>query len=59
MAVWETAKVADDDPGSRISIDATGSSYVRILSPSFRQNDGADFATVGHGVQLVFNGVET
>lgn len=59
MAVWEKAKVAGTDPGDRISIDNTGHSWVRILSESFRQNDGADFATVGRGAQLVFGGVET
>lgn len=58
MAVWEKAKVTATDPGSRIQIDAAGSSSVRILSQSFRSNDGVDFAIVGHGLQIAFAGLE-
>lgn len=59
MAVWEKAKVTGTDPGSRIQIDAGGLSSVRLLSQSFRSNDGVDFGTVGRGAQLVFGGVES
>lgn len=58
MAIWEKAKVAAATPGARVSVDPTGASWVRILSPSFRLNDGADYAIIGHGIQLIFNGVE-
>lgn len=56
---WQAAKVAGTDPGSRVSVDAAGSSFVRFLSESFRSHDTVDFGTVGNGIQLVFNGVET
>lgn len=56
---WQAAKVAGTDPGDRVSVDAAGSSFVRFLSESFISNDGADFGTVGRGIQLIFNGVET
>ena len=56
--MWEACKVASAAPGGRITVDPTGSSYVRILSPSFRLNDGSDYTYVGWGNRLIFNGIE-
>ena len=53
MAVWEAAMLSDDDPGSRIDVNSSGSSLVRILSPSFRLNDGGDYTYVGWGNQII------
>ncbi len=58
MAVWEKCKFRGDSPGSRIDIDETGSSHVRILTPEHRQNDGNDFTYVGWANQYEFNGIE-
>jgi len=53
MAIWEKATPAAETPGARIDVDALGTSWVRILSPSFRLNDGNDYTYVGFGNQLL------
>ena len=59
MPIWEKAKVTGTDTGSRVQVDAAGSSWVRFLSESFRSNDGVDFGTVKRGLQIIFGGVES
>lgn len=49
MAVWEQATIS----GDRIDVDGGGSSWVRILSPSFRLNDGNDYTFIGFGNQFI------
>lgn len=52
MAVWEKATITEDVPNGRVDVDAGGVAWVRILSPSFRRNDGNDYTFVGFGNQL-------
>ena len=49
---WEKATLLGTSPGSRFNIDAAGIDDVRILSPSFRKNDGVDYGYVGQGVDF-------
>lgn len=57
MSVWEKATLVDQgdpgsttgDPGDRVTVDAGGTSWVRILSPSHRLNDGDDYTYIGFG----------
>lgn len=58
MAIWEKAKARGDAPGSRVDVDASGSSWVKILSPKFRQTDNGDHGTIGYGIRLIFDQVE-
>lgn len=59
MPIWEKAKAIGADPGSRVEVDASGLSWVRFLSESFRKNDGTDYGSIGNGIQLIFGGVES
>jgi len=59
VSEWEACRVESADPGGRITVDPAGASFVRILSPSFRLNDGDDYTYVGWGNRLIFNGVES
>ena len=59
MPIWQKAKVTGTDTGSRVQVDAAGSSWIRFLSESFRSNDGVDFGTIRRGIQLIFGGVES
>jgi hypothetical protein len=56
---WQAAKVTGTDPGDRVTVDETGSSFVRFLSEKFRNNDGVDFGYLCDGIQVIFNGVES
>lgn len=49
MAIWEKATLT----GSRIDVDSQGTAWVRILSPSFRLNDGNDYTFIGFGNQFI------
>ena len=51
--MWEKATLLGTSPGSRFNIDVNGTSWVRILSPKFRLNDGTDYGYVGFGVRIV------
>lgn len=53
MAVWEKATIVQNVPNGRVNVDAGGTSWVRILSPSFRLNDGTAHTFIGHGNQLI------
>ena len=46
--IWERATV--NQSTGRIDLDGIGPDYVRVLSPTFRLNDGSDYAVVGFNV---------
>lgn len=64
MAIWEKATLVDGDdanmtggdPGERVTVDASGTSWVRILSPSHRLNDGDDYTYIGFGHPQIIQG---
>jgi hypothetical protein len=57
MAIWEKATITDPDApgdaGHRVNVDAGGTSWVRILSPSFRRDDGTEHTFIGYGNKLI------
>lgn len=53
MAIWEKATPTAETPNARVDVDAGGAGWVRILSPSFRLNDGNDYTYIGFGNQLL------
>jgi len=50
--MWEKATIVSGSPGGRINLDGTGPTWVRVLSPKFRLNDGSAYAVVGFGVRI-------
>lgn len=49
MAIWQAATIT----GDRAEVDSEGVSFVRFLSPKFVQDDGAEFGTVGYGINVI------
>jgi hypothetical protein len=64
MAIWEKATLVDGsdpgsstgDPGDRVTVNPVGTAWVRILSPSHRLNDGADYTFIGFGHPQIIQG---
>ena len=52
MAIWEAATLAGKAPGDRVDVE-DGTDWVRILSPSFRLNDGNDYSYVSWGNKVI------
>jgi hypothetical protein len=53
MSIWERATV--NTATGRIALDGSGPDMVRVLSPTFRLNDGSDYAVVGFGVLVAIS----
>jgi hypothetical protein len=47
--IWEAATIT----GDRVEVDELGDDFVRFLAPQFRQDDGAEFGTIGFGIDVI------
>lgn len=54
MAVWEAATVQSPGADGSVRVDVgAGSDWVKFLSESFRENDGADYGWLGVGIDVI------
>lgn len=53
MAVWEKATIVSGAPGGRVTVDGSGSDWIKFLSPKFKLNDGADYGKIGYGIKTI------
>lgn len=54
MAIWEKGDLTGSESGDRFVVDPSGGMWGKILSPSFRKNDGSnDYASLYSGVKLI------